>query len=52
MMKPASRDIFTEPTDVDPDTLSNLGPLRRLGGRWRARQGRTAEEGTGPDGDE
>ena len=23
-------DIFTEPTNVDPDTLANLGPLRRL----------------------
>jgi hypothetical protein len=27
-------DIFTEPTDVDPDTLANLGPLRRLAGTW------------------
>jgi hypothetical protein len=27
-------DIFTEPTDVDPDTLANLGPLRRLAGIW------------------
>ena len=25
-------DIFTEPQDVDPDTLANLGPLRRLAG--------------------
>ena len=25
-------DIFTEPEDVDPDTLANLGPLRRLAG--------------------
>lgn len=25
-------DIFTEPSDVDPDTLANLGPLRRLAG--------------------
>jgi hypothetical protein len=38
-MNPAPRDIFTEPADVDPDTLSNLGPLRRLAGRWRARTG-------------
>ena len=29
-------DIFTEPSDVDPDTLSNLGPLRRLAGTWEA----------------
>jgi len=32
-------DIFTEPTDVDPDTLANLGPLRRLAGSWEARTG-------------
>lgn len=38
-MIPTARDIFTEPSDVDPDTLANLGPLRRLAGRWRARKG-------------
>jgi hypothetical protein len=27
-------DVFTEP-DVAPDTLANLGPLRRLAGIWR-----------------
>jgi len=27
-------DIFTEPADVDPDTLANLGPLRHLAGGW------------------
>jgi hypothetical protein len=32
-------DIFTEPTDVDPDTLANLGPLRRLAGTWEAEKG-------------
>jgi hypothetical protein len=32
-------DIFTEPADVDPDTLANLGPLRRLAGEWQARTG-------------
>jgi hypothetical protein len=32
-------DVFTEPSDVDPDTLANLGPLRPLAGRWRARKG-------------
>ncbi|MGH6617163.1 FABP family protein [Sphingomonas sp.] len=32
-------DIFTEPTDVDPDTLANLGPLRRLAGTWQADKG-------------
>ena len=32
-------DIFTEPDDVDPDTLANLGPLRRLAGVWEGRKG-------------
>lgn len=32
-------DVFTEPSDVDPDTLANLGPLRRLAGRWEASKG-------------
>src|SRR4249919_1760391 len=32
-------DIFTEPSDVDPDTLANLGPLRRLAGSWSATKG-------------
>jgi hypothetical protein len=27
--------IFAEPTNVDPDTLNNLGPLRPLAGVWR-----------------
>uniref|UniRef100_UPI0035CA60E1 FABP family protein n=1 Tax=uncultured Sphingomonas sp. TaxID=158754 RepID=UPI0035CA60E1 len=38
-MTPFPLDIFTEPSDVDPDTLANLGPLRRLAGRWRATKG-------------
>lgn len=38
-MTPFPLDVFTEPTDVDPDTLANLGPLRRLAGRWRATKG-------------
>jgi hypothetical protein len=33
------RDIFTEQEDVDPNTLANLGPLRRLAGTWRATKG-------------
>jgi hypothetical protein len=33
-------DIFTEPTNVDPDTLANLGPLRRLAGIWEGTKGR------------
>lgn len=32
-------DIFTEPEEVDPDTLANLGPLRRLAGVWEGRKG-------------
>jgi len=32
-------DIFTEPADVDPDTLANLGPLRRLAGIWQGDKG-------------
>lgn len=32
-------DIFIEPENVDPDTLANLGPLRRLAGTWEGRKG-------------
>ena len=32
-------DVFTEPNAVDPDTLANLGPLRRLAGGWEAKKG-------------
>lgn len=32
-------DIFTEPDPVDPDTLANLGPLRRLAGIWEGAKG-------------
>ncbi|WP_084584686.1 FABP family protein [Sphingomonas azotifigens] len=49
-MLPMPRDIFTEPADVDPDTLNNLGPLRRLAGRWRARKG--VDVAPKPDGPE
>ena len=38
-MNPFPDDIFTEPEDVDPDTLENLGPLRRLAGVWEGRKG-------------
>jgi hypothetical protein len=27
-------DIYTEPLDVDPDTLKNLGPLTSMAGIW------------------
>jgi len=29
-----AKDIYTEPEDVDLDTLKNLGPLRALAGTW------------------
>jgi hypothetical protein len=32
-------DIFTEPEDVDAETLANLGPLRRLAGTWEGNRG-------------
>lgn len=32
-------DIFTEPSDISPDGLANLGPLRRLAGVWQADKG-------------
>jgi hypothetical protein len=41
-------DIFTEPTDVDPDTLHNLGPLRRMAGIWEGAKG--IDVNPGPDG--
>jgi hypothetical protein len=38
-METFPEDIFTEPGNVDPDTLANLGPLRRLAGVWEGRKG-------------
>jgi hypothetical protein len=32
-------DIYTEPTDLDVDTLSNLGPLTRMAGIWQGTRG-------------
>jgi len=32
-------DIYTEPSDVDPDTLRNLGPLRAMAGIWNGTRG-------------
>jgi hypothetical protein len=29
-----ARDIYTEPEEIDLDTLANLGPLAPLAGRW------------------
>jgi hypothetical protein len=36
---PYGDDIYTEPADVDTDTLANLGPLARLAGSWRGTRG-------------
>jgi hypothetical protein len=38
-MADAPPDIFTEPAEVDPDTLANLGPLRRMAGVWEGAKG-------------
>lgn len=32
-------DIYTEPSDLDGNTLAHLGPLRRLAGLWRGEKG-------------
>jgi hypothetical protein len=39
LVNPFPLDIFSEPTNVDPNTLANLGPLRPLAGVWRAEKG-------------
>jgi len=33
------QDIYTEPSEVDPDTLANLGPLRAMAGVWESDAG-------------
>lgn len=38
-MSDLPEDIFSEPAEIDPDTLANLGPLRRLAGVWEGRKG-------------
>lgn len=32
-------DIYTEPSDLDGNTLARLGPLRRMAGLWRGEKG-------------
>jgi hypothetical protein len=32
-------DLYTEPANVDVDTLSNLGPLRAMAGVWEGQRG-------------
>jgi hypothetical protein len=34
-----AEDIYTEPSNVDFDTLANLGPLRRMAGVWTGQRG-------------
>jgi hypothetical protein len=34
-----TEDIYTEPSDIDPDTLANLGPLRGMAGVWESDAG-------------
>jgi hypothetical protein len=34
-----SEDIYTEPSNVDVDTLRNLGPLRGMAGIWEGQRG-------------
>ena len=46
-------DIYTEPADVDPDTMRNLGPLTPLAGIWEGRRGldvHPTADGTEQDG--
>jgi hypothetical protein len=38
-MSDAVTDIFTEPEEIAPDTLANLGPLRPLAGTWEGARG-------------
>lgn len=38
-MSEFSEDIYTEPGDVDVDTLRNLGPLRAMAGIWQGQRG-------------
>ena len=36
---PFPQDIYTEPSDIDPDALKNLGPLAALAGVWEGIRG-------------
>jgi hypothetical protein len=38
-MSKIADDIFTEPSEVDVDTLANLGPLRPMAGVWEGEKG-------------
>jgi len=38
-MNPFPEDIYTEPSNLDVDTLGNLGPLRGMAGIWEGLRG-------------
>jgi hypothetical protein len=38
-MSQFTEDIYTEPSNVDVDTLANLGPLRGMAGIWQGTKG-------------
>lgn len=38
-MSEFSQDIYTEPSNVDINTLDNLGPLRAMAGVWEGKRG-------------
>jgi hypothetical protein len=38
-MEDYPQDIYTEPSDIDVDTLANLGPLRVMAGIWEGTRG-------------
>jgi hypothetical protein len=38
-MSEFSADIYTEPSDIDVNTLVNLGPLRGIAGIWEGKKG-------------
>jgi len=38
-MSQIPKDIYTEPRDIDVDTLANLGPLRGMAGIWQGMRG-------------
>src|SRR5438067_2675904 len=38
-MSEFSQDIYTEPSNIDVNTLNNLGPLRPMAGIWQGARG-------------
>ena len=38
-MTASQDDVFTEPRDIDPNTLENLGPLTAMAGLWQGKRG-------------